>query len=255
MKNLLIAILLLPLFAVGQINDTWEAVKVGTTDMGKIYVGSSLVWQKQAALIQYIGASSAYNQSASLSTGTHANTNVGDLLILILRTKHGVTYSSAPSGWSTYYEAPYMSFFYPNVVVWYKIARCSDLGANTTINLSATPSDSYSFLNKLTIRTNASSTYFGIYKSMFRTSNNTTSPPISLDQSNSIVISTIMVNGDYSFSSNSGWTTISEVFTGGTNLSEKMIYQIDTDGGINTNTFTWSAASYFTVLKFEVLGY
>lgn len=30
----------------GQINDTWDAVKVGTTDMQKIYVGSTLVWEK-----------------------------------------------------------------------------------------------------------------------------------------------------------------------------------------------------------------
>ena len=29
-----------------QINDTWDAVKIGTTDMSRIYVGEKLVWEK-----------------------------------------------------------------------------------------------------------------------------------------------------------------------------------------------------------------
>lgn len=49
MRKLITILLLLPFFAFSQINDNWDAVKVGTTDMSKIYVGSTLVWQKQTA--------------------------------------------------------------------------------------------------------------------------------------------------------------------------------------------------------------
>jgi hypothetical protein len=73
-KRLLFILLLLPILGISQINDTWDAVNIGSTQCGKIYSGSTLVWEKPTAVqgadylvVRYIWESSA---GADLDTGT-----------------------------------------------------------------------------------------------------------------------------------------------------------------------------------------
>lgn len=47
-KIITIALMFISITGFSQITDTWDAVKVGSTDIGKIYVGSNLVWEKES---------------------------------------------------------------------------------------------------------------------------------------------------------------------------------------------------------------
>ncbi|WP_372651000.1 hypothetical protein [Draconibacterium sp.] len=104
MKNLLVGILLLPFFAVGQINDTWDAVKVGTTDMGKIYVGSTLVWQKASGCtspsvkgVQYFTQTVTAASDRTVGVG---GASAGDLAIVFAISNPNVIVSANTSGFT-----------------------------------------------------------------------------------------------------------------------------------------------------------
>ncbi|WP_319502579.1 hypothetical protein [uncultured Draconibacterium sp.] len=105
MKNLIIGLLLLPLFAVGQINDTWDAVKTGTTDMGKIYVGSTLVWAKPSQNPAYFGtgymrfASSSSTMELPMPSSVSSN-QVAVAVITLVKTGTSTGSISTPSGWA-----------------------------------------------------------------------------------------------------------------------------------------------------------
>ena len=57
-----------------QITDTWDAVKVGSTDIGKIYVGSNLVWEKTTTsttvlYLETTSTSSTWSPQMVIKTG------------------------------------------------------------------------------------------------------------------------------------------------------------------------------------------
>jgi hypothetical protein len=76
-KRLLFILLLLPILGISQINDTWDAVNIGSTPYGKIYSGSTLVWEKPAT-INTVFTLSTTSTSATWSPQTVTKT--GDVL-------------------------------------------------------------------------------------------------------------------------------------------------------------------------------
>lgn len=68
MKAILLFLILVPGLCFGQITDNWDAVKVGETDISKIYVGEDLVWSGS------IDAPSADATSASTVATPDSNT-------------------------------------------------------------------------------------------------------------------------------------------------------------------------------------
>lgn len=100
MKALITTLLLFPIIVFGQITDTWDAVKVGTTDMSKIYVGNTLVWQKPTDIpIAYKGSGGlASIVSTTLDVPIPSNSS-GNLLIMIVGVEATTTINT-PSGWT-----------------------------------------------------------------------------------------------------------------------------------------------------------
>lgn len=81
-KIIAIALLFISIISFSQINDTWDAVKIGTTDMSRIYVGDKLVWQK-SDVCEY-GDLSNYN--VIVINSSYASVNCGSYAITSLTT-------------------------------------------------------------------------------------------------------------------------------------------------------------------------
>jgi len=130
MKNLIVILIFLPFVAFSQINDTWDAVKVGTTDMSKIYVGSDLVWEKASETFEYLdNGGIAYNDATPyIDVPFPATVNSGDLLILILHIKQDDLYGTI-TGQDGFTLISYRDNNDGTVVAWfYKIAAGSESG-------------------------------------------------------------------------------------------------------------------------------
>jgi hypothetical protein len=104
MRKLITILLLLPFFAFSQINDNWDAVKVGTTDMSKIYVGSTLVWQKQVlpyyldnGPMRYISSSSTLELPMPNSV---EDNQVAVAVITLIKSGTSTGEISTPTGWT-----------------------------------------------------------------------------------------------------------------------------------------------------------
>ncbi len=102
MKRLITILFIIPLTVLGQINDNWDAVKVGSSDMKKIYVGNTLVWQKLPYYVDNGGLASSTGSTMNVSYPS--GVSVGDGLILIFKIYAGDINAGspppAPSGWT-----------------------------------------------------------------------------------------------------------------------------------------------------------
>ena len=131
-------ILLLPIMAVGQITDTWDAVYFNNSSKSKIYVNNKLVWQKQTEKTKptVIGQNIdvfAYND-ATISLSVPA-LSAGDLMVITIASTANTTVGAPTySIWTQ--PVNYSPNNYPSLDVYYKVASGSESGGTVTLNTS-----------------------------------------------------------------------------------------------------------------------
>lgn len=211
------------------------------------------------AYCDYIGATGYFNSGvSSLAVNTSSLAQVGDLLVLILRVQKGITYSAPPVGWSASVISPPYSTTYPNITIFYKTATAADLSGgasdNVTVNLTGT-AGAYVYLSKLVIRTSAVTPFnFGTNWNTYRFTGTSSSPTITLNKANSVVVALADVGASTSISNTgAGWGTVANTVFGA-NVSDRVLQQKDIYGLTSPSvSFLWSGSSPYTSFIFEIL--
>lgn len=202
---------------------------------------------------EHIGYSSGFGTSTSGVVGTHANTQVGDLMVIFASFKTGA--ANTPSGWIKMHAVGGGSSTYPGIYLYYRIATVGDLGVNTTVSFTATTAFN---IVKQTIRTRTSSPWFDVIDgSNYFFSISASSIALflfSTDKTNSMICSFCAVNGNSSIIYSAGWLGGGGI--SGSTFSTRVIYDIQPIIG-QTRSLSYGLGSSLPVqaVIFEIYGY
>lgn len=141
MKRLFLIFIFFPVFGFGQINDNWDAVKVGTDDISKIYVGVDLVWEKTVGELTFPTVTAAANytfddsDNQSITITIPHTVSVGDFIVIGVIATDGTAHQGLTTEGYTL-QGSLNESNYSEIDIYSKVATSSDIGDDITFNFS-----------------------------------------------------------------------------------------------------------------------